>query len=173
MTTRHAILAAMTCFCGVAFAQSDKTDMKFATTAAQGGMAEVAVGQVASSKAASADVKQFAQRMVTDHTKANQELNQTASKSGVTLPQGVAKEDKAKADRLTRLEGAAFDKAYMKMMVEDHEKTVALFEKEANSGSDPDMKAFAQKTLPTLKEHLEMARSVERNASASSKPESD
>jgi len=136
-------------------------DSNFATKAAQGGMAEVQLGQLAESNASSQQVKNFGQRMVTDHTKANDELKSIASRKGMTLPTGLDAKDQAEYDRLSKLNGAAFDRAYMQMMVSDHRKDVNEFENEANNGTDPDLKAFAGKTLPTLHEHLQMAETTD------------
>lgn len=133
----------------------------FMMKAAQGGMAEVELGKLAASKAQSADVKSFGQKMVTDHSKANDELKAVAAKKSVTLPTDVNAEQKAEMDKLSKLSGAEFDKEYVKMMVEDHEKDVADFEKESSSGADADVKAFATKTLPTLKSHLEMIKGIQ------------
>jgi putative membrane protein len=133
------------------------SDNTFVMKAAQGGMAEVELGKLAESHAASDKVKEFGRRMVTDHSKANDELKSIASSKGVTLPGSIAAKDQATMDRLSKLNGAAFDKAYMADMVKDHRTDVAEFRKEANGGQDADVKAFAQKTLPTLEEHLKMA----------------
>lgn len=132
----------------------------FATRAAQGGMAEVELGRLASQKAQNAEVKKFAQMMVQDHTNANTELKSLASKKNITLPTALDAEHKAVMDKLQGLSGAEFDKAYMDAMVEDHEKTVDLFQAQADDGADADLKAFAAKTLPKLKQHLEMAESI-------------
>ena len=98
--------------------------------------------------------------MVTDHTKANTELQTVASGKGVTPPADIDKSHKSDADKLSKKSGADFDKAYMKAMVADHKKTVSLFEKESKSGKDAGLQAFAGKTLPTLQEHLKKAQSV-------------
>lgn len=135
-------------------------DSKFMMEAAMGGMAEVKLGQLAVDKATSPDVKQFGQRMVDDHGKANQELMGLASQKGVTLPTDVSPKQQADMDKLSKLSGDAFDREYVKMMVEDHNKDVAAFQKEASSGKDPDAKAWAAKTLPTLQEHQSMAKSM-------------
>lgn len=132
-------------------------DHTFATMAAQGGMAEVALGQLAQQKASSDAVKQFGQRMVDDHTKVNDELKSIASTKNIALPAEVSAKDKATMDRLSKLSGAAFDRAYMQDMVADHKKDVSEFRHESENGTDADMKAFAAKTLPTLEEHLKMA----------------
>jgi putative membrane protein len=124
-------------------------------------MAEVQMGQLATQKASNPDVKAFGQQMVDDHTKANNELKDIASKKGLTLPTGLDAKDQATYDRLSKLSGAEFDRAYMADMVRDHRADIAEFEKEASQGSDPDIKSFASKTLPTLRHHLEMAESTD------------
>ncbi len=127
-------------------------------------MAEVELGQLASSKAQSDQVKQFAQRMVTDHGKANDELKSLVQSKGVTLPADSGAHHKAMKDRLSRLSGAEFDRAYMQEMDTDHRKDVNAFRKESQSGKDAEVKAWAAKTLPTLEEHLQMAQSASRAA---------
>ena len=136
-------------------------DTSFATKAAAGGLSEVQLGNLAKDHAASADVKQFGQTMVDDHTKANDELKDLASKKGITLPTKPNAKQQATYDRLAKLNGAAFDRAYMRDMVSDHRTDVAEFKHESEHGSDADMKAFAAKTLPTLEHHLQMAESTE------------
>jgi len=136
---------------------SHSADSKFAMDAAKGGLMEVEMGRMAADHATNPEVKQFAQRMVTDHTKANDELKSVASQKGITLPASLDASDKAKMDKMSKMSGEAFDKAYMDDMVKDHKKDVAEFRKEANGGKDADIKGFASKTLPTLEEHLKMA----------------
>jgi putative membrane protein len=136
-------------------------DSTFATKAAQGGMAEVKLGNLAQQKASSPDVKNFGQTMVADHTKANDELKQIATNKGITLPTGLDAKDQATYDRLSKLSGAEFDRAYMRDMVSDHKTDVSEFKREADHGADADLKAFASKTLPTLEHHLSMAESVD------------
>ena len=133
-------------------------DLKFAKGAAQGGMAEVELGNLAVDKAQNPDVKQFGQKMVDDHSKANDELKSIAEKNNIPLPQQLTAKDQATKDRLSKLDGAAFDKAYMHDMVMDHVKDVNEFKQEANSGKSDDIKGFASKYTPTLEEHLKMAR---------------
>jgi putative membrane protein len=133
-------------------------DKEFIMKAAEGGMSEVEFGQLAVGKANSADVKQFAQRMIDDHSKANDELKQLAQNKGVTLPATINDKDMKEKDKLAKLSGADFDKTYMRAMVKDHEKDVAEFEHVSNSAKDADVKAWASATLPTLKDHLQMAR---------------
>jgi putative membrane protein len=135
-------------------------DATFATKAAQGGLAEVELGKLAKDKAQSDDVKQFGQKMVDDHSKANDDLKQVAQKNNMTLPTDVSAKDKATMDRLSKLSGAAFDKAYMRNMVTDHTKDSAEFHTEASSGTNPDLKDFAGKYSPTIDEHLKMAKDI-------------
>jgi len=138
-----------------------RSDSEFITKAAQGGMAEVQMGQLAVSHASNPAVKAFGKRMIDDHTKANDELKAVAAKKGIAVPVAVDAKEKATIDRLSNLNGAAFDRAYMHDMVKDHEEDVAEFQRESNNGADPDVKAFAAKTLPTLQEHLKIAQDTE------------
>jgi len=151
-----------------AFAQNSANrlaagDQTFVTKAAQGGLAEVKLGNLAKDKASDAAVKSFGQQMVDDHSKANDELTQLASSKGITLPSDVSAKDKAEYDRLSKLSGAEFDKAYMRLMVSDHRTDVNEFRGESQHGGDADVKAFAAKTLPTLEHHLQMAESTNAN----------
>ncbi len=124
-------------------------------------MAEVQLGNLAKTNGSSSDVKSFGERMVTDHTKANDELSSSASKKGMTLPTSPSAKQKAEYNRLEKLHGADFDREYMKLMVSDHRTDVSEFRRESEHGSDPDIKAFAAKTLPTLESHLQMAESTD------------
>src|SRR6202790_5650711 len=146
-------------------------DAHFAKEAAQGGMAEVKLGQLAEEKGSSASVKSFGKRMVDDHSKAGDKLKEVASRESITLPSDISAKDQATYDRLSKLNGAAFDRAYAKAMVKDHETDVAAFQKEANAGKDDSLKGFASETLPTLQDHLkqakEMMKSVGGGTSAS------
>jgi len=135
-------------------------DQDFVTKAAQGGLAEVDLGKIAEDRALAADVKKFGQQMVDDHGKANDELKTIASKAGATVPTEPSSSQKEMANSLKQKSGADFDKAYAKAMVKDHHEDIALFKTEAASGKDPDLKAFAQKTLPTLETHLKMAEAL-------------
>jgi len=136
------------------------TDNDFMTEAAVGGMAEVEFGKIASTKAQNADVKKFAQMMVADHTKANTELKALATKKNVTLPTELDAKHKATMTELQGLSGVAFDKAYIAGQLADHEKTVKIFQAQSQNATDPDVKAFATKTLPTLQAHLDMVRNL-------------
>ena len=128
-----------------------------------GGLMEVELGRVATQNGASDAIKQFGQRMVDDHSKANEELMSLASGKGITLPTALDDKHRKDVTKLSALTGAAFDRAYAKMMQSDHKKDVSEFEKQSARGADPDVKAFASKTLPTLKEHLQMANALTPN----------
>jgi putative membrane protein len=128
----------------------------FVEKAALDGMAEVALGKIALSKSQDPTVRQFAQRMVTDHGKANQELASLAKTKGIDAPTSLDAEHRTMIANIERENGAAFDKAYCEHMNMDHSKAIALFESAAKT-SDPELAGFAKKTLPTLKEHKAMA----------------
>jgi putative membrane protein len=136
---------------------SGSADHTFIMKAAEGGMAEVELGKLAQDKGASDQVKQFGKKMADDHGKANDELKTLAQNKNITLPADLDAKDKALKTRLEKLSGPAFDRAYMQAMVKDHRADVSEFKKEASSGKDPDVKAFASKTLPTLESHLQLA----------------
>jgi len=131
---------------GSSLSEKDKTFMK---KAAKGGMMEVTMGKVAEQNAQSDDVKSFGKRMVTDHSKANDELKSIASKKGFQLP---SKEHSGKWTS---------DRAYMDMMIKDHEKDLAEFKEEASSGSDSDVKKFADDTAKIVQEHLDLAKEIQ------------
>ena len=163
------IAAALSLGSGTALAQqSSRTagkaksgaDTAFVKEAAMGGLAEVEFGRLASQKAESNDVKQFGQRMVDDHSKANDQLKPIAQQKNVTIPTQLSGKEKTLYDRLSKLSGAQFDRAYMQLMLQDHRKDVGDFRKESQSGKDPDVKQFASQTLPTLEDHLKMAQST-------------
>jgi putative membrane protein len=138
-----------------------KADDKFAMKAAQGGLAEVALGKLAVQKAGSPDVKAFGQRMIDDHSKANDQLMAVAKQESLTLPMTMDPKDQATYNKLSALSGAAFDKAYVSDMVKDHEKDIADFRKEANDGTDPGIKGFASQTAPILQSHLDAAKELQ------------
>jgi putative membrane protein len=138
------------------------SDQHFVMEAAKGGMAEVELGKLATQKATNDQVKQFGQRMVDDHGKANDELKSLAQNKKITLPTEVDPKDKAFHDRLAKMSGEQFDRAYMQHMLADHRKDVNAFRMESKSGKDPDVKAWASKTLPTLEEHLKQAQETNK-----------
>ena len=147
-------------------------DTTFMKKAARGGLAEVELGQLATQKASSDDVKKFGQRMVDDHSKANDQLKQVAAQEHIDLPTEPSAKDKATKARLEKLSGEQFDRAYMADMVKDHKADVAEFEHESKMAKDPAVKSFAQQTLPTLREHLKEAEKIAPTQKASmQKPE--
>src|SRR5262245_61346917 len=137
-------------------------DHHFVMEAAEGGMAEVELGQLAADKASNAKVKEFGQRMVTDHGKAGDELKTIASSKSITLPTTINAKHKATKDRLSKLSGPAFDRAYMAEMVKDHQADATAFHKQATTGHDAEIKAWASKTGTMVDEHLKMARDVQK-----------
>lgn len=137
------------------------TERKFVMDAAHGGMAEVELGKMAAEKGSSDAVKQFGKRMADDHAKAADELKQLAQQKGMTLPTDIDAKHKQLRDRLAKLNGAEFDKAYANEMVKDHKKDVADFKREAQRTKDPDLKTWAGKTLPTLEDHLKQAQDMQ------------
>ena len=152
-----ACAAALLPLCAVA---AESPDAAFYMKAAQGGMAEVELGKLASDKGATEGVRDFGKRMVADHTKANEKLKAAAMKSGVKLPADTDAEHKAAKTKLQGLSGAAFDAAYVESQVKDHEMTIALLEKEISSGKDADAKAWATESLPVVKQHATMVKSM-------------
>jgi putative membrane protein len=143
-------------------------DAHFAKEAAQGGMAEVKLGELAQEKGSNDLVKSFGKRMVDDHSKANDKLKEVASRESITLPNDLSAKDQATYDRLSKLNGAAFDRAYARDMVKDHETDVAAFQKEANGGKTDSLKSFASETLPTLQDHLKQAKEMMKNVGGTS-----
>jgi putative membrane protein len=168
MKTGISLMAALLVVVGVAAAQSqppppreaqppkgeakmtranEGPDQAFAQKVLAGGLVEVALAEMAQKKASSPDVKKLADRIHTDHTKANGELKQMASKNGWTLKTAP---------------GAEFDRAFVEAMIADHKKDIAEFERYSSSGTDEALKRFASSTLPTLKSHLDMAQECQR-----------
>jgi putative membrane protein len=138
----------------------DKDATNFAVSAANGGMAEVAMGQVALTNGFSQRVKDFGSMMVKDHSEAGEKLKKLASSKNITLPAVLSdKEQKHVAD-LQKKTGKDFDKAYMNMMLDDHKDDIKEFQKESTNGKDADLKSFAMTTLPILQKHLDSARAI-------------
>jgi len=142
---------------------TDTTARGFLTKAAEGGMAEVELGRLASTKATNSEVKAFAQKLVTDHSKANDEVKALAAKKNITLPTSVGAKHKAEHDKLAAMSGAAFDRAYVDAMLADHQKDVAEFKQQSTMNQDADVKAFAARTLPTLEAHLKQVESLSKS----------
>jgi putative membrane protein len=149
------------------------SDQTFLKEAAEGGLAEVELGQLAAEKSSNEEVKRFAERMVEDHGKANENLKQLAAQKGVSLPSEPSAKQKANKERLAKLSGEEFDKAYMSDMLNDHRTDIAAFEQESDSGKDSDIKEFASQALPTLREHLKQAESVTGKIEQASKTPED
>ena len=157
---------------GQSSSELSRTDKSFLRKAAEGGLAEVQLGQLAQQQGASDEVKAFGQRMVTDHQAANEKLQTIAQSMNEQLPTNLSKHDQNELTKLQTLHGAAFDKAYAKDMRADHRKDIREFEHEAKHGKAGELKQFADSTLPTLKDHLAAAEKLptsSREASASSK----
>ncbi|HEY4362015.1 MAG TPA: DUF4142 domain-containing protein [Bryobacteraceae bacterium] len=154
----HAAARPGRCFAQPGNAQSlTSQDRTFIEDAAKGGMMEVHMGRLGLQKGSSNEVKTFSQRLIDDHSKGNNELAMLAKKKGVTLP---ADEPANMPKGLESTSGQTFDMALAKIATDDHEKDIKAFEKEANSGSDPDVKEWASKMLPTLHAHLDAAKAV-------------
>jgi putative membrane protein len=141
-------------------AKLSKLDRSFATHAMSGGQLEVELGQAAERQAGSDAVRSFGQRMVQDHSANNQQLQAVAQRLGLSQPAQLPADERRQVDRLTALNGPDFDAAYMQQMVKDHEKDIKAFEKEARSGANPELKGYAQQSLPVLQQHLQLARQV-------------
>jgi putative membrane protein len=137
-----------------------KGDRSFIMDAANDSLAEIELGKIAQQNASNAEVKKFAQRMVDDHTKASQELEPIATKLGVTPPTEVKGKHARMVKDLSKKTGAKFDKDYVNDMVKDHEKAVKLFENKSQKADSEELRQFAAKQLPTLQEHLKMARDL-------------
>lgn len=137
-------------------------DAEFAVAAANGGMAEVELSKLAQTKGTNAKVKEFADMMVKDHGGANAELMELAKTKNITLPTTVGEDEQKVMGDLQAKTGADFDKAYVDAMVSDHKKTVDLFEKESTDAKDAELKSFAIKTLPILKNHLAAIETIQK-----------
>ena len=156
---------------------ADSTDMqqkkksfdgqKFMKETASAGMMEVELGKMASEKASSEEVKQFGQTMVEDHTKANEELKALASSSNVTIPESMNEKHQKTVDKLSALSGEEFDQEYMKTMLKDHKKDIEKFQKAAEKADSEKLKAWAEKTIPVLEEHHQLAKETQQTVQAS------
>jgi len=136
------------------------TDQQFVNEAAIGGMAEVRLGQLAMDRGATDAVKSLGQRLMRDHQQANEQLKQIAARQGLQLPRQLDEKHQKMVQEFAQLSGAQFDQAFLKDQVKDHEKDIAQFEAEAKNGKDPAVRQFAERSLPTLREHLKLAQSA-------------
>lgn len=146
---------------GLQSGQLSAPDEKFLMNAAQDGMTEVKLGELAKQKAKRSDVKAFGELMIVEHGKANDDLKSLASRKGLKLPEQLDAIHAGDIDRLSKLEGDQFDKAYIDGMIKDHQKDVTEFEEHSGITKDADLKAFITKTLPALKGHLDHIKGVE------------
>ena len=137
-----------------------RADENFVKEAAAGGMMEVELGKIAAEKATNDKVKAFGRQMQQDHGKANDELKTLAGNKGVPLPAALEGKQKRTVDRLSKLSGPEFDRQYIRTMIEDHKEDLKAFQREADNGKDPDVKQFASKYVPMIKNHLEMAQTT-------------
>jgi putative membrane protein len=144
---------------------ADKASEKFIKEAVEGNLAEVQVGQLAQQKGESDGVKKFGEQLQKDHSAANEKVTALANKLGVTPPTEPNKKQKAIHDRLAKLSGPAFDKAFAKAMVDDHKEDIRKFEKQAKKKNDPTAD-LANEILPDLRKHLEMAQSLTKETQA-------
>jgi len=147
--------------------QQNATDTQFVNNAAEGGLAEVQLGQLAEQKGSSQAVKDFGHQMVTDHSKANNELKSVASTMNLTVPDKMNAQDQALYGRLSKLSGAQFDREYIRAMIKDHRTDIAEFRREGERAKDVDVRNFVNKTLPTLEHHLQMAKDANTKLGAS------
>lgn len=138
-------------------------DKKFVKEAAIGGLMEVKMGELAASKGSTDAIKQYGQKMVDDHTKANAQLKDAAAKAGFEVPDSLDAKHQARLDKFAKLSGSDFDKAYAKDQIKDHEADVRAFQAEAQNGSNAVVKGFAAATLPTVQEHLTMAKDLRKS----------
>ena len=141
---------------------ADTASQNFIKEAIEGNLAEVQMGELAQKKGQSDGVRSFGKMLVDDHSAANEKAKSVASQIGAAAPTEPNKKQKAMYDKMSKMSDNAFDREFAKDMVADHKKDIAEFEKQASSGQDTDIKAFAAKTLPTLREHLKLAMSAEQ-----------
>lgn len=139
-----------------------KLDQDFSAKAAEGGLLEVELGKLAAKNAAQPEVKAFGERMIADHGKIDAELKALAAEKGIPLPDKLQAAQTKKLTHLASLKGEAFDKAYLAEMLKDHETDVAEFRATAGKLTDPELKAFAEKTLPTLEAHLQSLHEIKK-----------
>ncbi|WP_114209248.1 DUF4142 domain-containing protein [Acidisarcina polymorpha] len=151
---------------GSSTAQAPAMDKMFVRKALEGGMAEVQLGQLALQKSSNDDVKQFAQKMIDDHTKLGDQMKPIAQQIGVKVPDGPSKKDQATMARLQALNGDAFDKAYIKDMVKDHKTDLSEFKNEAQNGTIPAVKDAANQGSQVISQHLQMIEQISQKSGA-------
>jgi len=167
MTRVLALFAGMSCLFGTLTIRADEDkkpaekpfdDQEFVQKAASGGMHEVALGKIAAAKATGDAVKKFAEQMVTDHTKVNEELKKAATSAGLTVPETMNEKHQKEVERFMNYKGSDFDRDYVKHMLADHEADVALFTRASKEAKNPAIKDFAANTLPVITAHLEQSK---------------
>jgi len=169
---RTTLIAALCCAGLPIFARSNTATMSsssFVRKAAEANYAEVQLGKLAQDKGTNPAVKDFGQRMVTDHSKANDNLKPIASKDNITMPDKMSAKDQALYDRLDRLSGSQFDHQYMQAMIRDHQSDVSEFRHESEKAKNPDVRSYASSTLPVLQEHLRLAEDANAKLGTSAK----
>jgi putative membrane protein len=142
-------------------------DMKFIREASAGGIAEVKMGYMGVQSGTSSQVKNLGQKLIQDHTAANKELEQLAASKGVAITPDVDAKHQKMLDTLAKLNGAEFDRAYLHSAVMDHEKDIKKYQAAAEKATDQDIRAFAQRSLPILQQHLDMAKNAQNLAPSS------
>ncbi|MGN6641359.1 MAG: DUF4142 domain-containing protein [Mucilaginibacter sp.] len=140
-----------------------KPDAKFAVEAANGGLAEVELGKLAQQKASDQQVKDFGSMMVSDHSKANDQMKTIAQNKGITLPTTLSNDEQKLKDELSAKSGKDFDKAYVQAMIKDHKEDIKSFKDASQSLKDPDLKSFATNTLPVLQKHLDAIEKIDKS----------
>ncbi|HET6806593.1 MAG TPA: DUF4142 domain-containing protein [Frateuria sp.] len=155
---------------GHGMSPSSEHDAMFMRHAAADSLAEIRLGRIALDKSSSARIRRLAQRIIDDHTKANNQLISIAQRKQVTLPTEPMPMQKQEADHLRTLSGSAFDRAYADSLVKDHRKAIKMFGIEGQRAADPDLKQFARTTLPVLKQHLQMAQQAASGKGSMSLP---
>ena len=151
--------------------QPNVSDRNFARAAAAGGLSEVELGQLAEHEGQSSAVREFGQRMVSDHSKANAQLKELAAAASIPLPNAPDEEHRIMREQLNQVHGAAFDRTYIRGQVTDHQQTVQLLEYEIGSGQDAQLKGFASQVLPIVMQHLQMAQSIDAHVTGAAAPE--
>jgi len=165
---RNGVLAVLCAgaFCAFASAKTGKmsaADRNFMKTAAESNMKEAHLGKMAQEQASDEGVKSFGQTLVQDHTEAYEELTAVASKTGESIPKGIDIRRDPAIEGLAREKRAGFDRSFVRHEVQHHQRTIAEFKREAEKGQNAEVKAYAQKMIPTLEEHLHKAESLEKS----------
>ena len=157
------MLFAMTLGMSVALADDDHNDREFVAEAASGGQMEVRIGNYAAKNGDSDAVRDFGKQMEQDHSKVNDELKAVAAHDSIDVPSDLNVQDHEALERLKKMKGRDFDRAYIQQMVQAHEQDIAAFQNEASNGRNDRVRDFAQRELPLLQHHLQMAEDIDRH----------